>query len=119
MKTFKLPLLLILSLFTVKVSFAQNSISKETIKVWGNCGSCKKHIEKAAKSAGALTANWNEDSKKLNVSFNPEKTSSITIQQAIAKAGYDTQDFKGDDKAYGNLDPCCQYDRKKDVSIKK
>jgi len=68
--------------------------------VWGNCGSCKKHIEKAAKSAGATVANWNQDSKKLNVSYDPAKTTSITIQQAIAKAGYDTQDFSGDNIAY-------------------
>jgi len=112
MKTFKVSLLFILSIFAAKFSFAQDSLSKETIKVWGNCGTCKKHIEKAAKSAGAVTANWNQDSKQLKVSFDPAKTSSITIQQAIAKAGYDTQDFKGDDKAYGNLDGCCQYERK-------
>ncbi len=31
--------------------FAQSS-KTEAIKVWGNCGSCKKHIEKAALTGG-------------------------------------------------------------------
>ncbi|HMC99538.1 MAG TPA: hypothetical protein VKH37_05265, partial [Ferruginibacter sp.] len=33
-------------------------------------------------------------------------------QQAIAKSGYDTQDFTADDAAYNKLHACCQYDRK-------
>ena len=113
MKRINISIALLLSIFAVNFSFAQDSLKKETIKVWGNCSNCKKHIEKAAKAAGATTANWNQDSKQLNVSYNPTKTSSISIQQYIAKAGYDTQDFSGDDAAYKKLDACCKYDRKK------
>ena len=112
MKSFNLYIAILVSIFTIHTSFAQDSLKKETIKVWGNCDKCKAHIEKAAKSAGAVTASWDEDSQELQVAYAPVKTSSIAIQQAIAKVGYDTQDFKGDDKAYGNLDHCCQYDRK-------
>jgi mercuric ion binding protein len=113
MKPFNISLALLLSILAINFSFAQNSVKKETIKVWGNCSSCKKHIEKAAITAGATTASWNIDSKQLSVSYDPAKTSSITIQQAIAKAGYDTQDLSGDNTAYKRLDACCQYDRKK------
>jgi mercuric ion binding protein len=113
MKPVHVFFILLLSFFVTTISFAQDSLKKETIKVWGNCGSCKKHIEKAAKAAGATTADWNQDTKQLNVSYNPAKTSSVNIQQYIAKAGYDTQDFFGDDIAYKKLDGCCQYQRKK------
>ena len=40
--------------------FAQKS---EEIKVWGNCGMCKKVIETAALKAGASTASWSEKPK--------------------------------------------------------
>jgi periplasmic mercuric ion binding protein len=73
---------------------------------------CKTTIEKAAKKAGAKTAVWNEDSKELKVTYAANKTSSAKIQEAIAKSGYDTQDFTADNKAYDNLHGCCQYDRK-------
>lgn len=104
------------SLFT-NLSNAQTAVKKETIKVWGNCGSCKKHIEKAAKAAGATTAIWNEDSKELQLAYNTSKTSSTKIQQAIANVGYDTQDIKGSNAAYIKLDKCCQYDRKEDAEV--
>jgi mercuric ion binding protein len=121
MKPFNIYIVLLLGIFTINTSntsFAQDSLKKETIKVWGNCDKCKKHIEKAARSADVVTANWNEDSKELKVTYDPTKASSITIQQAIAKAGYDTQNIKGDDKAYNNLDHCCQYERKKTAKEK-
>ncbi|MBA3828315.1 MAG: ATPase [Taibaiella sp.] len=84
----------------------------ETIKVSGNCGSCKKHIEKAAKQAGATIAEWNQDTKVLKVSYDEKKTSNDNIQKKIASVGYDTEKYTGDDKAYNALDECCQYDRK-------
>jgi len=100
-------------LFFASISSAYSqSLQKEQIKVWGNCGMCKKTIEKASKKAGASTASWDADKQMLTVSFDAAKTSSSSIQQAIAKTGYDTQDFTGDDDAYNNLHGCCQYDRK-------
>ena len=111
MKTVSLFAAIMLSIFSINISTAQ-TVKTETIKVWGNCGMCKTKIEKAAKAAGAKTANWNEDSKELKVSYAANKTSSVKIQQAISKSGYDTQDFTADNKAYDNLHGCCQYDRK-------
>ena len=112
MKTLSFYAVLLFGLFSSTTSFAQSSLKKETIKVWGNCGMCKKTIEKAAKSAGAKTASWNEETKELKVAYAETKTSSANIQQAIAKAGYDTQDFTASNEAYDNLHGCCQYDRK-------
>jgi len=112
MKTLNFYAVLLFSIFAVNFSFAQTSVKKETIKVWGNCGMCKKVIEKAAKSAGATAANWNEDNKELKVTYASNKTDNAKIQKAIAKSGYDTQDFMGDDKAYDKLPGCCHYERK-------
>ena len=111
MKTVSLFAAIALSIFSSNTSTAQTS-KTETIKVWGNCGMCKTTIEKAAKKAGAKTANWNEDSKELKVTYAENKTSSGKIQEAIAKSGYDTRDFTADNNAYDNLHGCCKYDRK-------
>lgn len=111
MKSIKLFSILLFSIFSFKFSYAQTS-KTETITVNGNCGTCKKHIEKSALTAGATTANWDKKTKFLNISYDPAVSNLTKIQTAIAEAGYDTQDFKASDGAYGKLDECCQYDRK-------
>ena len=116
MKTLSLFAAILFSIFSINTSTAQTT-KTETIKVWGNCGMCKTTIEKAAKKAGAKTANWNEDSKELKVSYSAKKTSSAKIQEAIAKSGYDTQDFTAVNSAYDNLHGCCKYDRK-EIAVK-
>jgi periplasmic mercuric ion binding protein len=99
-------------------SFAQAD-KKESIKVWGNCGMCKKTIETAATKAGASNAKWDTETKMLAVSYNGKKTSAEKIQQAIAAAGYDTRDFTASNEAYDKLHGCCQYDRKADATATK
>ena len=89
------------------------STKTETIKVWGNCNLCKARIEKAAKVNGVSKASWDMKTKMLSLVYDPSKTNSDDIQKKIAAVGHDTEKFKGDDKAYANLDGCCQYDRKK------
>jgi len=105
---------LVLSVMMLMFAFSVNAQSKsETIKVYGNCGMCRSHIQKAAKEAGATVAKWNEDTKVLSITFDESKTSSKKIQEKIAAAGYDTQDATASEAAYKKLDECCQYDRKK------
>ena len=111
MKTLSLIAAIIFSIFSINTATAQTA-KTETIKVWGNCGMCKTTIEKAAKKGGAKTANWNEDSKELKVTYAVAKTTSAKIQESIAKSGYDTQDFTAVKTAYNNLPGCCKYDRK-------
>lgn len=111
MKLLSLVAAIVINLCSINITTAQTA-NNETIKVWGNCGMCKTTIEKAAKTAGAKTAKWNEDSKELKVTYAAAKTSADKIQEAIAKAGYDTQDFTGDNSAYENLPGCCKYERK-------
>ena len=98
-------------MFGLTTSFAQTKT--ETIKVSGNCGSCQKHIETAAKAAGADKAKWDKKTKVLTVSYDESKTSNDAIQKKVAAVGYDTEKYTGDEKAYKALDECCQYDGKK------
>lgn len=108
MKTLK-----IFSLFAflcvAQLSFAQNTT--ESIPVSGNCGMCKSTIEKAAKKAGASSAEWDEEAKVLKVSYSNSTTDAAKIQQAVAGVGYDTRDFKASDKVYNKLPACCKYER--------
>lgn len=109
MKTLKIFSLLSLSIALSIASFAQEK--SETIPVSGNCGMCESKIEKAAKEAGASSAEWSSETKILTVKYNSSTTNAAKIQQAIAKAGYDTRDVKASDEAYKKLHACCQYER--------
>jgi periplasmic mercuric ion binding protein len=85
------------------------SSKTETIKVSGNCESCQKRIEKAAKVDGVSKASWDKDSKLLTLVYDPSKVKSDDIQKKIAAVGHDTEKFKADDKAYDKLPGCCKY----------
>lgn len=109
MKTLKTFLL---SFFLVSLStlaFAQTKTDK--LSVSGECNTCKRKIETAAKSAGASYAVWNTSDKVLTVKYNSASTNTAKIEKAVAAAGYDTQDVKAVDAAYNKLDDCCKYDR--------
>lgn len=110
MQSVKMLLVAVSTLLSVSL-FAQTS-KTETFKVSGNCSSCKKHIETAAHVPGVTRAEWNKDTKMMTLVYDPAKVSSDDIQKKIAAVGYDTQKYKGDDKAYSKLDECCQYERK-------
>jgi hypothetical protein len=111
MKITKIFSVLFLFLLSFQFSTAQTPVKTEKIRVNGNCGSCKKHIESSALAAGASVADWNKKTKFLVINYDPGVTNSAKIQTAIAAAGYDTQDYKASDSSYFKLDECCQYDR--------
>ncbi len=93
---------------TSEMSAAMTNLS---FGVRGNCGMCKKTIEKAANSvAGVTSANWDVQKKKIDVSFDGTKTNPMAIHNAIAASGYDTENVAGSEEAYNNLAGCCQYD---------
>ncbi len=111
MKIIRFILIAVLAISAANL-FAQDT-KTDSIKVSGNCSTCKKNIEKAALGSGALKAFWKADSNILTVSYSTSKTTNDAIQKKVASVGYDTEKYRGDDKAYDALDDCCQYDRKK------
>lgn len=117
MKSLRKFSLLLIGVFAFAFTQAQTTVT-DSVMVNGNCGMCKKNIEKSAKTAGADVAFWDKRSKWLKVSFDPAKTNTEKIQKEVAAGGYDTQDFKGDDSAYKNLEECCQYERTEKITPK-
>ena len=86
--------------------------------VRGNCGSCKARIEKAAKEAGAISANWDAETQKVKLDFDPAKTSADLILKRIADVGHDNEKFTASDDVYKELPDCCLYDRKLPLGVK-
>ena len=111
MKVFNI-LLLLCAMVTLPV-YAQTGKQDTTVtfKVKGNCGMCKKRIEKAAIAAGVHQASWTKANEAITVTFNPSKVRLNSIKQHIADAGHDTDGIKADQKAYDNLHQCCKYER--------
>ena len=105
----KVMLVLVVILVANMSSYAQDTTR---VKVLGNCGMCKSHIEKAAKSAGATSAQWDKTSKMLSLVFDVNKITIDKIEASVAAAGYDTEHVTASDEAYKKLDDCCQYKRK-------
>jgi copper chaperone CopZ len=83
----------------------------ETVKVSGNCGMCKKTIEKAGNIKDIALVVWNKETKIATVTYDESKTTKEEIAKRIAKAGYDSELVKAKEEDYDNLPGCCQYDR--------
>lgn len=107
--------LVILITFLGFSAFSQENLSKNAkydVKVNGNCEMCKKRIEKAAFSVpGVKSAEWHIDDSTLHLILNEKKSSVLDVENAIAKAGHDTQDVKAKDEDYESLHTCCAYER--------
>jgi copper chaperone CopZ len=98
---------------TITVYAQSKNTQTETFKVWGNCGMCKKTIEKSLKTKGVSKAEWNMETKMMTVVFNPKKISLAQIHKKIASVGYDTELERASDDVYNKLHGCCKYERKK------
>lgn len=109
MKSKVLSLVVMFVLGTLTV-FAGEKTEKFTVK--GNCGMCEKRIEKAALSVdGVSKADWNKETKKIEVTLDDTKTTLDKVEVAIAKVGHDTPHHKATTEVYNELPGCCKYDR--------
>jgi periplasmic mercuric ion binding protein len=116
MKT-KITGIFIFFLMATTAVFAGEKTEKFEVK--GNCGMCEKRIEKAALSVdGVSKADWNKETKQIEVVFDDEKTSAEKVSMAIAEAGHDTKMHKAKDEVYNKLHSCCQYDRTESKTMK-
>lgn len=109
LKTFNLILFILIGTTTL---IAGNKDEKFLVN--GNCGMCKKRIEKAALSVeGVTVAEWDAETMELTITFDDAKTNLQKIHEAIAKSGHDTKLVKASDEKYSTLPACCKYDRDK------
>jgi copper chaperone CopZ len=100
-----------LMVFTITTVTAQSE-KKEKMEVAGNCGLCKTRIENAAKSVeGVSSAEWNKETKILEVRYDSTKINIHMVHMAVAKAGHDTKMHKASDEVYNQLPGCCKYER--------
>lgn len=99
------------------VEVAQAETIDLNFGVRGNCGMCKRTIEKAANTVdGVKSADWDRNKKNITVSFDDTKTNAMAIHKAIAASGYDTEKVVGDLTAYEGLPGCCKYDHEMEMN---
>jgi len=110
MKTKMLSVLILMGL--VPFALFAGPVKTEKFKVAGNCSMCETRIEKAANSVdGVSNADWNKETKMIEVTYDVSATNLQKISEAIAKAGHDTERVKASDETYENLPACCHYER--------
>ena len=107
--------LMIALMFLSVTSLMAEDLKTEKFKVYGNCGMCEKRIEKAASSLdGVSKADWDKETKMIEITFHSDQVKVDDIHKAIADVGHDTENETAKDEVYSDLPGCCQYDRKKD-----
>ncbi|MCF8224793.1 MAG: cation transporter [Bacteroidales bacterium] len=112
MKTKAMFTMTVIAFFGITSVFGQTKTEK--FKVYGNCGMCESRIEKAAKSVeGVSSADWDKETKMIEVSLDESKTNVHKVHKAIAKVGHDTGMHKAKDEVYNKLPDCCKYERPK------
>ncbi|PRD54603.1 hypothetical protein C5749_14255 [Sphingobacterium gobiense] len=84
----------------------------ETAKINGNCGMCKRTIEKAGNTKNEAQVVWDADNQRASITYDTRKTTMDTVLKRIAQVGYDNEKYLAPDEVYTNLHDCCQYDRK-------
>lgn len=101
---------LLAALFAAPLLLAQDSSPVEAkFKAYGNCGMCKKRIEKAVTISEVKFAKWDKSTKLLTVAYLPANMTLDSLQQRVAAVGHDTDRFKAPDSVYALLPGCCLY----------
>jgi copper chaperone CopZ len=119
MKLISKILVAITLLLSFTSCYAQIKNAKtDTVKIYGNCGMCKKTIEKAGNQKNISDVVWNADTKMATITYDGNKTNQDEILKRIALSGYDSDKFLAPDDIYDNLHGCCQYEREAKVPMK-
>lgn len=112
MYTIKITLITLATFILMTSCNAVNNPKTTTHKVYGNCGMCKKTIEKAITVKKIAKGDWNKDTKILTLTFDSTQTNPEEILKRVGLAGYDNELFYAPDDTYSKLPSCCQYDRR-------
>ncbi len=98
--------------FSAQASFTQIKNAKtDSIKIYGNCGMCKKTIEKAGTKNKLYSTDWNEETKFAIITYDSKKSQLDDVLKSIALSGYDNSTYLAPEEAYNNLHECCKYER--------
>lgn len=110
----KTRILSLVSLFLLGSVALFGQEKTEKVKVYGNCGMCETRIEKAVNGVdGVTSAEWDKETKMLEVKFNSPDGDLHKVHMAVAKVGHDTDMHKAKDEVYDALPACCKYERPK------
>ncbi len=102
-------IVLLLAIFSLMAFSSAKKPVTVKFKVFGNCPQCKERIEAALDVKGVKSADWNVDTKIIEVVYSPDKITIEKIHQLIADCGHDTEKTKAPDKVYLKLPDCCMY----------
>ena len=121
MKTFKIMFAMLFALTSTLSLHAQSDklerfnnrgLTTSSIKVYGECGSCKNRIENALKVEGVKSAKWNAEDQFLTVQYNANSITLDKIRTLVAEVGHDTDKVRANNMVYQKLPDCCHYPRK-------
>ncbi len=87
----------------------KKKIETAFVEVSGVCNECKVRIEQAALIRGVKFVEWNKETKVLKVIYKPSLTDMLSVQQAVAESGHDTEAVTASDASYQKLPACCAY----------
>jgi copper chaperone CopZ len=112
MKSIQKGMIAIVLLLSTTISIAQIKNAKtETVTINGNCGMCKKTIEKAGNIKDISEVKWDSNSKLATITYDETKTNPDAILKKIALSGYESEKYLASEVAYNKLPNCCQYER--------
>ncbi|NRB46076.1 MAG: TonB-dependent receptor [Saprospiraceae bacterium] len=98
---------LMLLCLVAEVGLSQRDTS--SLFVDGVCGMCEDRIETAAsKVKGVIQADWDVDSRILNL-ITKSNYKESKLHKAVNAVGHDTESVKASDEAYNKLHACCKY----------
>ncbi|HWR32770.1 MAG TPA: TonB-dependent receptor [Chitinophagaceae bacterium] len=111
MKKSAMILLVLLTGFHLFAQSEKHKLNDSTVSfiVNGACEMCKERIETALNIRGIKSANWDIDSKVLNLEYNTSIITLAKIHRRIAEVGHDTRLEKAKDAVYNDLPVCCHY----------
>lgn len=93
----------------VKMYAQESKYKTEEFNVHGVCNQCKERIENAAYIKGVKRCEWNKQTEKLTVVYNPQKVDLLKIHKSIAEAGHSTDKVEAEEATYQKLPQCCAY----------
>ncbi|GAB4378286.1 MAG: cation transporter [Salibacteraceae bacterium] len=103
-------LIAIIALQGLALPILAQKVQKDTLLVKGVCGMCKNRIEDAAYGKGVKFAQWDQNTKMLEIIYRSDKTSITEIEDRILEAGHSTSNRQSPAEKYNNLPECCRYE---------